>query len=177
MPISAPARVARARRVAGLINSWVTPIVVIVKSSRLKRPASGPVTGKSRIPRSSVGSGRRSAAIAADCAASTPAVRAMTLGASRLARSSAASNVSGSAASCPGSTIAAMKKVKCRIRAPKVNQCQGSSPLALTHQRGEPGIIPRVAFPCTNRLWRCRASSDSRNWPWWTSPRPKRERA
>jgi hypothetical protein len=97
IPMSACARVARARRLAGFGKSWLTPMTCIVKSSRLNRPASGPVTGKSWRTILSFGSGSRSAAIAADWAASTPASRLCSSGASDAARLSAESSVIGSA--------------------------------------------------------------------------------
>jgi hypothetical protein len=72
-------------------KAWLNPIVAMVKSSRVKLPALGPLTGKFCRPRSSVGSGRRSAATAEERAPAVAAARALRLGALAAASLSACS--------------------------------------------------------------------------------------
>ena len=99
--VRASAASARAARLARLGTSCIQPICRCVKSSRVKLPRFGPVTGRLSMPSVSFGSGSCAALICSACAPCTLALRACNCG----ARCSAALSASLNAMPCADASV------------------------------------------------------------------------
>ena len=142
--VRASAASARAARLARLGTSCIQPICRCVKSSRVRLPRLGPVTGRLSMPSVSFGSGSCAALVCSACAPCTLALRACSCG----ARCSAAFSASLNAIPCAD---AREETAKSAARPATVKRCNTCF-MSCTDPMGREGFFSiAISFVCCVR--------------------------